>query len=54
LSLIEESHRAVIFVRHIQRHLDENPELFGKDAKVICKICRMTIDEIYEKEKGGD
>ena len=39
-----------IFVNHVQNHLDL--ELFpNQNAKVMCKICDRTIDEIYESEK---
>jgi hypothetical protein len=41
-----------IFVEHIQNHLKEDKY---KDTepkgKVICKICKKDIDEIYEAEK---
>ena len=47
----EEYARAVVFVRHIEKHLIEMGE-FTPDAKVICKICDKTIDEIYEEERA--
>lgn len=39
-----------IFVEHIEKHLIENGD-FTPDAKVICTLCRKTIDQIYEEEK---
>jgi len=51
----EEKARALIFVRHIQDHLTEGRYksiIFPPDAKVICKICNKTIDEIYEEERA--
>jgi len=40
----EDAKRALVFVRHIERHLEE-----GRGGKVVCKICGKTIDEIYEE-----
>ena len=51
----EEKDRALVFVRHIQEHLTEGryeSVLFPPDAKVICKICKKTIDEIYEEARA--
>jgi len=51
----EEKDRALVFVRHVQEHLTEGRYesiLFPPDAKVICKICKKTIDEIYEDERA--
>lgn len=40
--------KALAFVEHIEKHLEY---LFGKgNAKVMCKICHKTIDEIYEED----
>jgi len=36
--------KSAAFVRHIQSHL-------SADEEVVCKICRKTVDEIYEEEK---
>ena len=47
----EEKDRAVIFVRHIERHLREDVS-FSRHAKVLCKIYNKTIDEIYEEERA--
>ena len=44
----KEHKKAVIFVRHIERHLRD---MFNYDAKVVCKICDKTIDQIYKEEK---
>ena len=45
----EEIDRALVFVKHIEDHLKLIfvPEA---NAKVLCKICEKTIDEIYEEE----
>lgn len=51
----EEKDRALIFVQHIQDHLKKGrykSMLFPPDAKVMCKICKKTIDEIYEEERA--
>jgi len=47
----EEKDRALVFVAHIEDHLKLifKPE---DNAKVICKICGKTIDEIYEEERA--
>ncbi len=37
--------KAIAFVEHIEEHLTAG-------QKVVCKICGMTIDEIYEE--GAD
>ena len=47
----EEIDRAVVFVRHIEKHLRDDVS-FSRHAKVICKICDKTIDEIYEEERA--
>ena len=47
--------RALIFVRHVQDHLTEGrykSMIFPPDAVVICKICKKTIDEIYEEARA--
>lgn len=45
---LHESTKAILFVRHIEKHLEK---LFpNQNAKVMCKICEKTIDEIYEEE----
>lgn len=36
--------KAIVFVEHIERHLKGY-----HGAKVMCKICDKTIDEIYEE-----
>ena len=51
----EEIDRAVVFVRHVKAHFTDGRYesiLFPPDAKVICKICDKTIDEIYEEERA--
>ena len=51
----EEIDRALIFVRHVQDHLTEGrykSMIFPPDAVVICKICKKTIDEIYEEARA--
>jgi len=39
--------KAVLFVEHIEEHLNE---MGLSEESVMCKICNKTIDEIY-KEK---
>ena len=42
--------KGTVFVEHIKKHLKQMfPE--DTDAKVICKICEKTVDEIYEAYK---
>jgi len=51
----EEKDRAYIFFRHIEDHLKKGrykSMIFPPDAKVMCKICKKTIDEIYEEERA--
>jgi len=40
--------KALKFVNHIKKHLDK---MYGKghNAKVICKICGKTINQIAEE-----
>jgi len=40
--------KGTVFVEHIQKHLDE----MNIDGEVHCKICHMTVEEIYEKYKS--
>jgi len=47
----EEIDRALIFVAHIEKHLKDDIS-FSRHAKVICKICNKTIDEIYEEARA--
>ena len=50
----EEKDRAVVFVKHIEKH-EKNARTrarLSRHAKVICKICHKTIDEIYEEERA--
>ncbi|MBA7474734.1 hypothetical protein ES707_10088 [subsurface metagenome] len=44
----EKKRKALIFIEHIEAHLEE---LFKPEAKakVMCKICGKTIDEIFEE-----
>ena len=42
--------KALIFIEHVEKHLDEIFEPID-NAKVMCKICNKTIDEIYEEYK---
>ena len=44
----EEKDRAVVFVRHIEKHLIKWPHL----NTVVCKICGKTIGEIYEEDRA--
>jgi translation initiation factor 2 beta subunit (eIF-2beta)/eIF-5 len=37
-----------IFVKHIEKHLEAYP-----GAKVICKICGRSIDQIYAEENDS-
>ena len=43
MSDIREIDKAFLFVKHIERHL----AIINPTAKVCCKICNKTIDEIY-------
>ena len=43
--------KALKFVEHIEKHLKEMIWTFPDDAKVTCKICGKTIDEICEESK---
>lgn len=43
-----ENEKAIIFVRHIKRHLIQ----MELENKIRCKICDKDIDKIYEEEKG--
>jgi len=47
----EKKHKALIFVEHIEAHLTEifKPK---DNAKVMCKICGKTIDEIFKEVEG--
>lgn len=38
--------KAIAFVEHIKEHLKYDPF-----AEVMCKICHMTIEEIYNASK---
>lgn len=44
----EEIDRAVIFLRHIERHLAS----WKGVHHVMCKVCNKTLDEIYEEERA--
>ena len=46
----QKRHKSVLFVEHIERHLEK---MFDYPASVMCKICDKTIDEIYEEMKNG-
>ena len=39
--------KGTVFIEHIQKHLDE---MFS-NAELICTICDMNVDEIYEEYK---
>lgn len=41
--------KAELFVNHIEEHLISLNKRVPGDYKVICKICQMTIDDIYDK-----
>lgn len=45
--------KGTVFVEHIQRHLDDMNKRVGHTTKreVVCKICDMTVEEIYEEYK---
>lgn len=47
----EEIDRALALVAHIEKHLKDDIS-FSRHAKVICTICKKTIDEIYEEERA--
>ena len=47
----EEKDRALVFVRHIEKHLKDDVS-FSRHAKVLCKICNRSIDDIYEEERA--
>jgi len=47
----EKIDRALVFVAHIEKHLKDDIS-FSRHAKVICKICNKTIDEIYKEERA--
>lgn len=44
--------KSLVFVEHIEHHLENHPEILttGKNPVVMCKICDMTIDDIYKLE----
>ena len=44
--------KALIFVEHIDKHLKQ---MYGYDtkAKVMCKICNKTINEIIREHLGN-
>lgn len=44
----EEKDRAVVFVRHIEKHLEK----WAHVNQVVCKICGKTLDEIYEEDRA--
>lgn len=55
----EETRKAVVFVKHIEDHLqkifppkrrERGTEYRIYPPKVVCKICNKTIDEIFEEE----
>jgi len=50
LKILQKSKKALRFVEHIEEHL-KNSVQFSEHAKVMCKICNKTIDEIV-KPKG--
>jgi hypothetical protein len=43
-----ESEKAIVFVRHIEKHLKDRR--FDRGSKVMCRICFKTIDEIFKEE----
>jgi hypothetical protein len=50
-SKLKHAEKCVLFVNHIDNHLSTmRPDGSVKD--VMCKICYMTIDQIYDKSKG--
>ena len=49
--MVQDSERASVFVEHIDQHLKDEPDEFEPDAKVICTICKKTIDQIYSEFK---
>ena len=42
--------KAIYFVKHIEKHIEEMTPEQKKHGKVMCKVCGKTIDEI-DKEK---
>ena len=47
----EEADKAVKFVRHVKKHLEDYKErgIQLEHYNVMCKICLKTIDEIWEE-----
>lgn len=43
--------KAVLFVEHIEEHINQMNDDEKGHGKVMCKICSKTIDEIYEENK---
>lgn len=43
----EYEEKCVAFVRHIQDHIINEDKNIPKGAKVVCKFCNKTIDEIW-------
>jgi len=42
--------KALRFVEHIEDHIRKGDKRLKPNAKIICKICGKSIDEIFEKE----
>jgi len=43
--------KGTVFIEHIKKHLEE----LHIHAEVICKICDLSVDEIYEEwKKNGE
>ena len=43
--------KGTVFIEHIKEHLLKGDEGTHSDDQVVCKICDMTVDEIYEEWK---
>jgi hypothetical protein len=41
--------KAYIFVKHIEEHLADPEYNICKNAKVKCKLCNKTIDQIWNE-----
>jgi len=46
--------KALKFVEHIESHIKKGDKGLPSNAKVMCKICGKTIDEILCEEEGHD
>lgn len=46
--------KGTVFVEHIKKHIAKGDEGLHDTDAVVCKICGMSVDDIYElwKKKG--